>query len=131
MTLKGVAYPLLDLFLLIALSVPLRHLGDLSELRAYVFVTALGVRNRAARAILDAPLYVDEVAAALVTESKQRTAAEHTVEVITRHLVAGKVFTVRIFEIFTAVFHILLLFHGQADEKILYGTFRAKLHTIC
>ena len=63
------------------------------------------MRNSAGRTVLNSALYVNEVSAALITEWKKRTAAEHTVEKVPLYFVAGEVFTFLVFEVFTAVFH--------------------------
>ena len=59
----------------------------------------------AGRAILDAILNIDEIATAFIAESKEGAAAEHTVEKIALHLMAGEIFAFLVFKIFTAVFH--------------------------
>ena len=63
------------------------------------------MRNGARGAVLDSALYVNEVTAARITESVERTTAEHTVEVFTLDLMAGVILTFFVFEILTTVIH--------------------------
>jgi len=70
-----------------------------------VLVSTLFVGNRAIGAILDTLLKVDEITAALIAESIERTATEHTVKVFRIRFVAREVFAFVVFKIFAVVFH--------------------------
>ena len=64
------------------------------------------MRNCAGGAILYSALDINEISTALIAQRKKRTAAKHTVKVISLDLMAGKIFTFLVLKILTAILHV-------------------------
>ena len=87
------------------IAIVLGKFGNHAKLGAHVLISCFGVGDIAPGAVLDTLLQIHKITAAFVAESIQRAAAKHTVKIIIRNVMAGKIFTLRILKITKIIVH--------------------------